>query len=312
MKRRSHSGPGGTVWANLSVVALVAMAFALPACEESRSTPAVEVSEASQVSSPRIATLLPFAADQLIALGAEPVAVPLIRGVVPASWDGIPTIALDHSAGPNIEQLIAADPDIVITGSTYAQFLPTVESATGAEVVVMDVHAIDDVATHITALGELTGKSERASELVVGVREMLESPDPAGERVRVLSVFGTPHAFYAFLPDSYLGDLVAHAGGAMITDDMESHAIFQGLAPISMEVVLDRNPDHVLVVFHGSEESARAMLKGDPLWSKLSAVEQDEVTFLQDDLFAMRPGSELPRAIDEIQTILTGARESLH
>ena len=40
---------------------------------------------------PRIASLLPFAADQLIAMGIEPVCVPGLRGLAPESWSGIPT-----------------------------------------------------------------------------------------------------------------------------------------------------------------------------------------------------------------------------
>lgn len=256
----------------------------------------------------RVAVLLPFAADQLLQLGVRPVAVPALDGEPPAEWRGIPTVALDHSAGPNLEQLMASAPDLVITSTTYAQFLPAIEKSTDAQVVVMDVNSIADVSSHIEELGRLTGHEDEAQARVVEIKKQMVGLEDADEPVRVLAVFGTPHAFYAFLPSSYLGDLVAHAGGEMITGDLESHGVFRGLAPLSMEAVIDRDPDHLLVVFHGPEESARAMLERDALWGGLSAVRDEHVTFLTDDLYAMRPGSELPRAVKEIRAVIDEAR----
>ena len=292
----------------LAIVLMVVLVLA--ACD--RSSPAqVERVAAESPSTPRIVALLPFAADQLIELGVTPVAVPLIRGNTPAAWEGIPRVTVDHSAGPNIEQLIAMGPDVVVTSSVYAQFVPAIESATDARVVIMDVDSVDHVSQHIKDLGEIAGVPGDAADYAGSIESRLGARDRAGDPIDVLGVFGTPHAFYAFLPDSYLGDLVAHAGGAMITGDMESHSVFRGLAPLSMEVVLERDPDLLLVVFHGSEDSARAMLEADALWSGLSAVQDERVVFLKDDLYAMRPGSELPRAMDEIREIIGDVREQL-
>ncbi len=297
----------------LSVGLVVSLSLA--ACDSGKDSNApttdttATTSEASETI--RVATLLPFAADQLIEMGVTPVAVPLLRGDIPPTWEGIPAITVDHSAGPNLEQLMAASPDVVVTTSVYAQFMPAIEQSTGAKIVTMDVDTIADVTKHIETLGELVDTTEAASELADSVRASISAPAEDAEPVSVLAVFGTPHAFYAFLPSSYLGNLVASAGGVMITDDMETHGVFRGLAPLSMEAVIDRDPDHLLVLFHGAEESARAMLQRDALWSELSAVKGNHVTFLKDDLYAMRPGSELPRAIAEIRGIIDEARSKL-
>lgn len=259
----------------------------------------------------RIAVLLPFAADQLLQLGVRPVAVPGLAGDPPDAWRGIPTIAMDHSAGPNLEQLMAAGPDVIITSSVYAQFVPAMKRSTDAEVVVMDINSIADVSDHIEQLGQIADREDDARSLITSIEGRLSATAEDADPVRVLAVFGTPHAFYAFLPSSYLGDLVEHAGGEMITGDLQSHGIFRGLAPLSMEAVIDRDPDHLLVVFHGPEESARAMLENDALWGGLTAVQSGHVTFLKDDLYAMRPGSDLPRAMAEITRIIDEARARL-
>ncbi len=303
---------------DLTLVAVGCVAFALlgalsvPGCVESSSssTQSEPRAERGAVAGPRIVALLPFAADQLLAMGVTPLAVPQLAGDVPPAWAGLPTVTVDHSAGPNVEQLISHSPDVVITSSVYAQFVRGIETGTGSEVVIIDIDSIGDVLESIERLGEIAGVPDRAGSLAERVRRDLGSAWESEPDIDVLAIFGTPHAFYAFLPDSYLGDLVEHSGGRFITDGMVEHSVFRGLAPLSMEVVIDRDPDQLLVLFHGPQESAQAMLDRDPLWSELSAVKNGDVTFLQDDLYAMRPGSELGRAIADIRGIMQRARAS--
>ncbi|MFI4881058.1 MAG: ABC transporter substrate-binding protein [Phycisphaerales bacterium JB064] len=307
---------------------LAASLTLLPACEEqaqpgSSQTQAPmmnpagpEAGEAAQptpesAETPRVAALLPFAADQLIALGVQPVLVPALQGGQPDEWQGIETGALDHSVGPNIEQLIAADPDVVVMSAVYSQFTPQIEETTGARVITMDADTLEDVSTHTRTLGELVGKQAEADQWVEGFNASLAQAEPidsAGDPVSVLAVFGTPHAFYAFLPESYLGNLIETAGGRLITSDMPAHKVFRGLAPLSMEAVIQKNPDVLLVVFHGPEQAARAMLSRDPLWSQLSAVKDDHIAFLPDDLYAMRSGSQATTALDNVRTALENAK----
>ena len=280
----------------------------------SGSTNSIAVAEPASMKSGevRIATLLPFAADQLLQMGVRPVCIPGLRGRAPEAWQGIPTVQLDHSAGPNLEQLIAVDPDYIVTGSVYAQFMPHIESVTGATVLLMDVDSIDSVTEHIGTLGEISGRQEQSEAIVASLQQRLERPLQASsdqQQVDVLAVFGTPHSFYAFLPDSYLGDLVRHAGGRMGPSGLTSHKIYRGLAPLSMETVLAFDPDLLLVLFHGPEESSRAMFEGDPLWASLSAVHEGRMHFLADDLYAMRPGSQLDLAMAQVRGFVQGVSE---
>lgn len=291
------------------------LALLLSACEErpagttSQTTP--QAPAQGQSAPPRVAALLPFAADQLIALGVQPVLVPALQGGQPEAWQGIEMGALDHSLGPNIEQLIASNPDVVIMSAVYSQFVPQIEATTGARVVTMDADTLEDVSTHTRTLGEIVGKQGRADEWIDGFNAQLaefQTIDSAGNPPSVLAIFGTPHAFFAFLPDSYLGNLVEHAGGRLITSDMPSHKIFRGLAPLSMESVIEKDPQVLLVVFHGPERAARAMLARDALWGQLSAVKGDHIAFLPDDLYAMRSGSQATLALENIRTAIENAK----
>lgn len=295
----------------------------LPACEEQAPAPETTPTEASKTTTwlapssdeegaevPRVAALLPFAADQLIELGVMPVLVPALRGGQPEAWQGIEMGALDHSTGPNIEQLIAADPDVVIMSAVYTQFAAQIEDTTDARVITMDADTLEDIRTHTRTIGELVGKPKLADQWVESFNGTLEAIESGAqsEPVSVLAVFGTPQAFYAFLPDSYLGNLVSHAGGELVTSDMPEHAVFRGLAPLSMEAVVQKDPDVLLVVFHGPEQATRAMLDRDPLWSQLSAVKGDHIAMLPDDLYAMRSGSEATKALRNVRDAINEAR----
>lgn len=251
----------------------------------------------------RIATLLPFAADQLIKMGVKPVCVPELRGKKTESWKGIPTVQLDHSGGPNLEQLISVSPDYIITATTYAQFMDRIESITKSKVIYMDINSIENVYEHINTLGEISKNKVKASELVLDIKNKFNSTveNNSESNVNVLAIFGTPHSFYAFLPESFLGDLVEKAGGTMGPEGLVSHKVYRGLAPLTMETVIEYNPDLLLVLFHGNLESSRAMFENDPLWSSLSVVKQNRIHFLDEDRYTMRPGSDLDKAMEEIQ-----------
>ena len=296
----------------VSVVACVALSGLLAlAMKPAEITPRPVTEEVARSSEPvpvvgtvRIATLLPFAADQLLKMGCKPVCIPGLRGRTPEAWADIPSVQLDHSAGPNLEQLIAVDPDFIITGSTYAQFMPHIAAVTEAEVIIMDVETVDSVMTHIRTLGRISERTAEAEVLAVAMEKRLKAQldgfDPI-EPINVLAIFGTPHSFYAFMPESYLGDLVRHAGGRMGPKGLTSHKVYRGLAPLTMETVIEFDPDLLFVLFHGPEETSRAMFEGDPLWSSLRAVHEDRIFFLADDMYAMRPGSQVDVAMEQIR-----------
>tara|TARA_Y100000589_G_C27075009_1_gene597079 strand:+ start:101 stop:1141 length:1041 start_codon:yes stop_codon:yes gene_type:complete len=273
----------------------------------------VTAAATNETNSVRIATLLPFAADQLIAMGVTPVCVPGLRGVTPEVWSGIPTVQLDHSAGPNLEQLIAVEPDYIVTGSTYAQFMPHIASVTKAEIVMMDVESIDSVFEHINTLGEICSRPQESQQVILDIKSRLMPPVSSGqgEPIKVLAIFGTPHSFYAFMPDTYLGDLVAHSGGQIGPEGLVSHKVYKGLAPLSMETVVEYNPDLLLVLFHGPEDTSRAMFEGDPLWSSLTAVNENRMFFLADDIYAMRPGSQMDLAMTQVNGYIKDVEQRL-
>ncbi len=256
----------------------------------------------------RVAVLVPAAADLMLAVGARPILVPKLQGGQPDEWSGIPQVVVDHSAGPGFEVLIAAGPDLVVVNATHAQFIEQIERLTGAAVVSMEVSSVADLARHARLLGRLTGREAAGEGVASGYVSFAGAAGENTQPVSVLAMLGTPHSFFVFLPDSYLGDLVRVAGGELVTAGMRSHPMFRGLAPVSTEALAAKEPSVLLVLFHGSEEAARAMLASDPLWSSMPAVREGRVFLLSDDRYVMRPGVEMESALREVREAIRAGR----
>jgi iron complex transport system substrate-binding protein len=119
----------------------------------------------------RIAAVAPFAVEVLMALGHRPVLRPQMdQGAVrPPEARDIATMQVGHGAGPNIEQLVAARPDLAILQPTFRTSIEAIEQQ-GVPVVVYDIKKVQDVPRTIEAIGELVNERKRAGELADVIR----------------------------------------------------------------------------------------------------------------------------------------------
>lgn len=255
----------------------------------------------------RIAALAPFAVEMLLDLGVEPVLRASVRGETPEAWASIPELPISHGAGPEMERLVASRPDLVILPEPFAHFASSVRSATGAPVLVLDVRTLDEAQQMLEVLGMLTGRGEqafdRAGELERRTREI--AADVPGDGPGVFALFGTPDAFYAFLPESYLGDLASQLGATLVTEGLPEDRSFGGFAQFSLETVVSRDPDALLIVTHGGvADGVIERLRRDPAWRGLRAVREGRVGVLSDDLFVLRPGASPAEAMGLLRDAL--------
>jgi len=254
----------------------------------------------------RVAALAPHAAELLAALGVEPALRPSTAHEWSPAVRDVPTISVEHAAGPNLEQLAQAAPDLVVTTSTFAQFIPAMEAATGEPALVLDVRSVADLVEAIATLGELVGKSERADALIADIETTAEAAAPAdaSRAPRVFALFGSPSAFYAFLPDTYLGDLVEIAGGDLVEAGRSRDSRYKGLAPVGLETIVAAEPDVILVVAHSGAEANLTSLRADPVWSNLRAVREGRVFSLPERLFVTAAGVRFGQAVEMVREAL--------
>ncbi|MEM9559393.1 MAG: ABC transporter substrate-binding protein [Planctomycetota bacterium] len=256
----------------------------------------------------RVAVVAPFAGELLASIGVRPVAAPLPPGGKASEVYADRAIIVGHMTGPNLEQLAASRPDVVVTTSMYARFTRTIESALGVPVVTLDVTDASDIPRHLETLGSLTGREAPAAARAADVRLLLEQAreDRPQRPLRVLAVFGHHSAMYAFLPDSYVGSLIEMLGGEVVTGGLDSHAVYSELTPFGPEQAIVARPDVLLVLAHGDASGVARTLSERPGWRALPAVRTNRVHALPDGPFVLEPGTDLAGTIALLRGVLAG------
>ncbi len=191
----------------------------------------------------RIVSLVPSATEALLAMALAN------QLVGRTDYDRVPELSGLPSVGgglqPNLEILISLDLDLVIRFAGDSD-LATAERLTelGIPHFAVQPDGIEDVLNIIRDLGRIMGASDAADEMLREIRDVLD--DVAGR------VAGLPEPRVAYLlggdppwvagPGTYIDELMAMAGGKNVFDDLGPL-----YAPVSMEALLDRDLDLILL-----------------------------------------------------------------
>lgn len=248
------------------------------------------------------------ALELLMTLGEKPVLRPDVAEskVHPAEAKSIPAIRIDHGVGPDLETLAAAQPDLVVLHTHFAAFVPGIERNLEVPVMLLEVTSLDDVTDKLQTLSKATGSTEAHEQRIQAVRENIEQArQSAGDRdVRVLALFGTPEAFFAYRNTSYIGSMIEAVGATNVAAGDPPMGQLRSVAPLDMEQALVRSPDVILVVPHGDPDAVMSYLQSHPIWSQMAAVEQGNVHILDEGLFSSSPGPRAPEAIEQLSQLL--------
>jgi ABC-type Fe3+-hydroxamate transport system substrate-binding protein len=228
-----------------ALAALLALAFATSA----------------QAAPKRIAALTPFTANTLAALGIKPVAIGQTLGGhdrIDGRLRGVPTLALSHPNGPNLEQLAVRNPQLVLSAPIWRKGEPGMKRL-GIKVAYSDPRSVAGVLTETRRIGALVGRRAAAERLARRQAAAITAAQRGIRRhPRVLLIMGVGRTSYAMLENSWGGDLVRHAGGVLITGGLRASG---GYARISDEAVVARNPDVIIAVPHGASKDIPRLAK---------------------------------------------------
>lgn len=203
----------------------------------------------------RIVAISPFAAQTMVQMGVKPIRVGETLGATKRQENllsGIPKLKLSHPNGPNLEVMAKLKPDIVFSSSRWAAGHGALKRL-GIRVVVADPNSPTAVYANVTKVGRVIGKKKQAVKLNARIRKQLAASTRTvkGNKEKVLVVLGIGTTTMAFLHNSWGGQIVKMAGGRLVTGKAKNSG---GFARISDEVVIDEDPDRIIVVPHGSTE----------------------------------------------------------
>jgi iron complex transport system substrate-binding protein len=229
---------------------------------------------------PRVAALTPFSASTITRLGVRPVVIGQTLGGTDqylASLKGVPVLTLTHPLGPNMEQLATYNASLVLSSKTWQRGTPAMRRL-GMKVYESDPASVAAVGRETRAIGKLLGRTRAANALATKIENDVRAAQQGiKRRPRVLVILGVGRTPYAMLANSWGGDVVAKAGGNLLTQGLTSPS---GIARISDEIVVKRNPDIIIAVPHGNPGSIgklAAYYQNNPNWRNTRAVKNKRV-----------------------------------
>lgn len=181
----------------------------------------------------------------------------------------------------NIEELINADPQVVICGDIDGQI---VKSKTRIPVAFLDDsmgEGLDDVKKEIRFYGYVFGTPERAERYVrhldklTAIVRQRTKDIPQDERKVVFQGYSPSH-LVTLGGDTFMQERIEIAGcrnaALSVTTIGKRTGLHSGLGEVSMEQVLEWDPD-ILVINHGKAED----IKNDTQWRNIRAVKTGQI-----------------------------------
>lgn len=198
----------------------------------------------------------------------------------------------------NREKIVALKPDLVfVAGTAESAYVKEIEKL-GYPVFVSSPATVDDVFSLIEKVGEITGKSKEARRLVDSMKSSLNEITtkvvPSGGKKASVFVAIDPD-LWTVGPGSFVHDVITRAGAVNVVADAA-----QPYLQVSMETLLERSPDAILVAF---PKESYHLLESRTGWSSLRAVKEGKVFFIDPDLIS-RPGPDIVKAIEAVARAL--------
>ena len=214
---------------------------------------------------------------------------------------------------PNLESIAALSPDYVILSADLPAHAELDASLTDMKIPHGYFHmdTFTDYAgimQNFCALNDPSG--EKYDENVTQVAQRIETIKKetheklAGQTapsVLLLRAYST--GVKAKGDDNVAGEILKELGAHNIADDNESL-----LEDLSLETVIETDPDYILVLTMGKEENAKSYMgenvENNPAWSELSAVKNDRYIYLPKDLFHYKPLNRWDESYEYISKLL--------
>lgn len=223
---------------------------------------------------------------------------------IPERYQDLPTVGTAMS--PDTEILASLSPDWILSPSSLQSDLQPKYEAIGTDWAFLNLRSVQGMYRSIQELGEIFDRQEQADALVAEFTAFYEeySQKNAGkEHPKVLILMGLPGSYIIATENSYVGSLVAMAGGENVYAGTD-----QEFLTVNTEDMKTKEPDIILRTAHALPDQVVEMFKKDfetnDIWKHFEAVQQGRVYDLTYELFGMSATFRYPEALEELQPIL--------
>lgn len=209
---------------------------------------------------------------------------------------------------PNLEVLLAAEPDLILASVNTAANLELKDTfaQAGLNAAYFEVDCFDDYLRMLEICTRLTGQPERYETYGTAVRAQVDAAVARqdGGAPKVLYVRASGSSCKAKGSEgSVLGEMLAALGCVNIAD---GGGLLENL---SLEGIIAGDPDYIFAVLQGADAAAArksldAALLSNPAWGTLRAVREGRFITLDHKLYNLKPNARWGEAYEGLADIL--------
>ena len=242
----------------------------------------------------RVATLTPAVND---GLRSDPDRYELVATVRTSMHAPAQTSVFDLGSphSPNIEQLAASQPDLVIGDKALHARLASQLKPLGVEVVMVDASSSLSLLEGLSEIANRVPHSRILSSRVDEAQSEL-SEISLSNPVSVVALFGVPGSFYLVSERWWLGSMLKGLGFTNLVPDVPNKR-YPGLVPVNDERLAMLRPDIVFLISHGDPEKIKSefarMTAEEGAWAQIGSASRG-VHVLDPEVFMMTPALNAP------------------
>lgn len=252
----------------------------------------------------RIVSICPSNTEILYYLGLDEHVVGLDdHSDWPPQWQHLPRVGPDLTI--NMDQVAALSPDLVVASLSVPGMEKNVEAlqALGIPHIVLNPSHIHEIAADIRLVGEATGTVQKAEQLAAHFDERVETI-----RQKAAAFPTRPKLYWEWWPnpiytpgqENWLTDVSEIAGAINVFADYPVANV-----KATREMVVERDPDHVCVVWCGIElkRIKPQMITDRPEWQEMKAIRSKQVHLLEEGLYC-RPSPRILEGLEKLVDLI--------
>ena len=268
---------------------------------------AVEIAKAkvhSMGTEPRIIATSPAVAEICDRLELELVGVCNSSSSIPERYEKITQVGAAMS--PDMEIVSGLSPDWILSPSSLQSDLQAKYEAIDTDWAFLNLRSVQGMYRSIQELGEIFDREEQAETQIKEFKDFYEAYQKEQEgktHPRVMILMGLPGSYIIATENSYVGSLVALAGGENVYEGSTEEFL-----TVNTEDMKNKEPDIILRTAHALPDQVMEMFNEDfatnDIWKHFSAVKNNQVYDLTYEYFGMSANFSYPDALQELQEIL--------
>ena len=242
-------------------------------------------------------------------LDANVVGIPTTQLEMPEKFKGLPEVG--QSMNPDLEVVASLNPDVFVMDNAFKDSVEKSLKEYDFNTFFLKTNTYTDYIKSIEELGKTIDKEEEATTLINELKNTeKEVKSKKGDKAPTVAIiFGSGENFMLATETSYLGDLVKTVGGKNIASKLDKN-VENGYVQLSLEYILEQNPDYILRFAHGNlEETKKSFDKAfdkNPAYQELNAVKNNKVVDLDSNVFNVSANLKVKEAIQTLGDILYG------